>query len=129
MRGALARSLAAASLAAALAGSGPALAGDGPTRLQVRGTEWDLTLSRAKVDPGRARIEFVNEGEDAHDLKLRRLGAARKFAVGEVEPGAVAEFEPLRLRRASRYRLWCSLEEGLHRELGMEATLRVRRRG
>jgi hypothetical protein len=128
MRGVLARSLAAASLAAAVAGSGPAVAGDGPTRLQVRGTEWDLTLSRARVHPGRARIEFVNAGMDAHDLKLRRRGGSRTFAIGEVEPGAVAEFDPLRLRRASRYRLWCSLEGGLHREQGMKATLRVRRR-
>jgi plastocyanin len=128
MRGALARSLAAAALVAALAGSESALAGDGPTRLQVRGSEFDLTLSRAKVDPGRARIEFVNQGEDPHDLKLRRLGTSRRFALGEVEPGGVAEFESLRLRRASRYRFWCSLEDGLHRQSGMEATLRVRRR-
>ena len=120
--------------AAALAGpelGGPpvaperAWAGDAPSRLQVTGTEFDLLLSRARVDPGDGIVQFVNSGEDPHDLKLRRTGGAREYATGVVLPGDYANL-PVRFRRSSGYRLWCSLDE--HEARGMAATVRVRRR-
>jgi uncharacterized cupredoxin-like copper-binding protein len=77
------------------------------------------------VRRGRALIQFLNRGEDAHDLRLRRIGsAARTVSVPEVRPGRLVELDT-RLR-TGRYRLWCSLPD--HRQLGMRALLRVRHR-
>jgi hypothetical protein len=103
-------------------------AGQVPDRVQVRGSEFDLTLSKSKLTPGRVIVQFVNSGEDAHDLRLQRLGPAGQegpeLGVGEVAPGAYANLDA-HLRKGSSYVLWCSLKE--HRQLGMEATLRTRK--
>ena len=109
----------------------PASASGAPNRVLATGdeesqTEMSLVLSRAKIDPGRAIIEFSNSGEDVHDLQVKRKGAQDvQRETGMVDPGAQAEVE-LKLRRDSRYQLWCSVAD--HRDLGMEATLKVRRR-
>lgn len=99
-----------------------------PDRVQVRGSEFNLTLSKTKVVPGRVIVQFLNSGEDAHDLRLQRLGPAGQegpeLGVGEVEPGAYANIDA-HLRKASSYALWCSLKD--HRLLGMDATLRTRK--
>jgi len=99
-----------------------------PDRVQVRGSEFDLILSKTKLRPGRAIVQFVNAGEDAHDLRLQRLGPSGQegpeLGVGEVAPGEYANLDT-HLRKATSYVLWCSLKE--HRQLGMEATLRTRR--
>lgn len=99
-----------------------------PDRVQVRGSEFNLTLSKSKVIPGRVIVQFLNSGEDAHDLRLQRLGPGGpegpELGVGEVEPGAYANLDA-HLRKASSFVLWCSLKD--HRLLGMEATLRTRK--
>jgi hypothetical protein len=77
------------------------------------------------VDAGPAIVELYDYGEDPHDLVVQRLGSARTYALGEVAPGETGRLD-LRLRRASRYRLWCSLQG--HAELGMTATLRTSKR-
>jgi hypothetical protein len=82
-------------------------------------------LSKQKVTPGRVIVQFVNAGEDPHDLRLRRLGRTAELGLGEIGPGEVANLDT-HLHRRSRYVLWCSLPG--HRELGMEATLRTRKR-
>jgi len=96
-----------------------------PDRVMVRGSEFDLVLSKTKVKPGRVIIQFVNAGEDPHDLRIAKLGQAGEFGFGEVGP---SEYESVdtRLRKRSTYLLWCSLSD--HRELGMEATLRTKKR-
>jgi hypothetical protein len=121
-------------VAAALLGAGQAPAaerGERPLiRIGVRGDEFDLVLSRTRVAPGPAVVQFQNAGEDPHDLKLRRLGSAAELGTGELGPGEVANLPRTWLKRASTYRLWCSLPN--HVSYGMEATLRVkknRRRG
>ncbi len=104
----------------------PAAAGEfAITTVGVRNgnSEFTFTLSRTTVDPGPALIQYQNTGEDPHDLKLKRRGDLRIFAVGELLPGGVGSISP-RLKRDSRYELWCSLDG--HREAGMEAVLRVR---
>jgi hypothetical protein len=115
---------------AALLGSGEAPAaerGERPlTRIGVRGDEFDLVLSRTRVAPGPAVVQFQNAGEDPHDLKLRRLGSARELGTGEIGPGEYANLPQVWLKRASAYRLWCSLPD--HASYGMEATLRVKRK-
>ena len=96
-----------------------------PSRLLVLGTEYRLQLSRAQMKRGPALIQFVNRGEDPHDLKLSRIGtpAGRTVSVPETDSGKLVQFSAHLSR--GRYRLWCSLPG--HEQRGMRATLSVRR--
>jgi hypothetical protein len=95
-----------------------------PSRLLVTAREYSLTLSRARVNPGDAIIQFLNSGEDAHDLVMKRFGSDRAFGAGETQPGDVAQIEA-RLGRGRHFVLYCSVAD--HRALGMKAFLAVRR--
>jgi hypothetical protein len=112
---------------AVLAAGAPAKPAPDPERALVRAVEFDLTLSRTKLPPGRAIIQFLNDGEDPHDLRMQRTDLAGKpeFGLGEIGPG---EYENLdaRLGKRATYTLWCSLAD--HRGRGMEATLRTKKR-
>jgi plastocyanin len=91
----------------------------------VTGREYDLTLSRAKIDAGDAIIQFANGGEDPHDLRIKRAGKPGDgHGAGETAPGGLAEFRST-LRPGAKYVLWCSLAN--HRALGMVAHLSVRK--
>jgi hypothetical protein len=94
-----------------------------PARLGVRATEFHFALSRASIRAGRAVIQLQNFGEDSHDLRLRRIGGNRTYAIPVTAPGKQASIQ-LRLL-PGRYRLWCSVAN--HAQLGMRAVLRVRR--
>ena len=96
-----------------------------PARLLVQGTEYHLQLSRAGIRRGPAVIQFLNRGQDPHDLRLRRIGASasRTITLPETRPGGLVQFDA-RLR-SGRYRLWCSLPG--HEQRGMHAVLTVRR--
>ncbi len=96
-----------------------------PDRVMVRGTEFDLTVSKSKLTPGRVIVQFVNAGEDPHDLKIQRIGDDAEIALGVVPPGTYSNLDT-RLRRGATYVLWCSLSD--HRQKGMEVTLRTRKR-
>ncbi len=113
-----------ATVAAAPAGA-PAAAERAPSRLLVTAREYSLTLSRPKVAPGPAIVQLYNFGEDPHDLNLRRAGADRVHEIGDVEPRETGTLQ-LRLRKSSRYRLWCAIPT--HAGLGMVATLRTKAR-
>ena len=127
-----------ARIAGALAGSllllgagmpaGSASAGGGVTPIGIRNgnSEFTFSLSRTTVKPGPAVIQYTNTGEDPHDVMIRRKGSANTLAIGETLPGEFNTLAVTRLVRDSRYVLWCSLEG--HREAGMEAILRVKRR-
>jgi len=93
-----------------------------PVRLFVSAKEWSLVDSRQAVRPGSARIQLYNAGEDAHDLRLRRVGGARTLAIGVTQPGKVTELNAV--LRPGRWKLWCSLPE--HAKRGMVAILTVR---
>ena len=117
-------------LAAALALAGAADAGakpaaDPPSRLLVTAREFSLTLSRQKIDPGEAIVQLYDFGEDPHDLALQRVGGPTIFTIPEIGPGETGSLS-LRLRKASRYRLWCSLPG--HADKGMFASLRTARK-
>jgi plastocyanin len=116
----MSRALAAAVLAGLV--STPATAAP-PARLQVVAREFSFALSRPKLKEGFAIVELVNLGQDAHDLRLRRVGGTTIYAIPVVQPGRHAG-RTVKLR-AGRYRLWCSVAD--HRALGMRATLVVRR--
>jgi plastocyanin len=121
------RLVAIALAAVATLAAGSAVAGAGATdssRLLVTGHEYSLTLSRARIDPGAAIVQFQNSGEDAHNLKVKRVGGTRIFGAPKTESGQLSEFDA-HLRRRSTYVLYCSVAD--HRALGMEAHLRVRR--
>jgi hypothetical protein len=96
-----------------------------PSRLLVSDTEYRIQLSRGAVTRGPALIQFVNRGQDPHDLKLRRAGApgARTVSCPELRPGGLVQVST-RLSRG-HYRLWCSLPG--HEQRGMWAVLSVRR--
>ena len=109
-------------LAAVALGLCAAPAEAAPSRLLVESREFNFVLSRQSVKAGDAIVQLVNQGEDPHDLRLRRVGGRGSGSVGETLPGEVGEWSG-RLRRG-RYRLWCTLEG--HRALGMRAVLHVR---
>lgn len=92
-----------------------------PTRIQVVAHEYSFVLSRLRVKAGPAIVELVNDGQDAHDLRLQRQGARHIAGMGTVPSG---RYRDLSLRLLpGRYSLWCSLAN--HRALGMSATLIV----
>ena len=99
-----------------------------PARLLVSAKEHSLMLSRQSITAGPAVIQYLNRGEDPHDLRMRRIprrgvSARRTFSVAETPSG---DLEELEARLASgRYRMWCSLPG--HEQAGMRATLRVKR--
>ena len=97
---------------------------DPPERLLVTAREFSLQLSRAKLSPGDGIAELYNFGEDPHDLWIQRVGGPTIYQVPETLPGETNRVE-VRLRKRSRYRLWCSLPD--HVERGMFASLRVGR--
>jgi plastocyanin len=105
----------------------PASAGGGPGRLLVTGTEYNLTLSHARANPGDTIIQFRNDGEDAHDMKIMRVDGATEHAVGVLQHDQLDSLE-MNLKKGASYELWCSLETPVnHRDNGMEATLQVRK--
>jgi hypothetical protein len=94
-----------------------------PARVQVVAQEFRYSLSRQTIKAGWAIVELRNGGEDAHDLRMQRVGGTRVYAWPDVEPGGVLD-EQFKLLPGT-YRLWCGVAD--HRELGMTATLVVRR--
>ncbi len=115
--------LAALAAAAAAALTAQAAQPAGPARLGIGATEFHLVLSRASVKAGRVIIQLQNQGEDVHDLRLRKFGGKRTYSFPLTSPGARVT-RTLKLV-PGRYRLWCSVAD--HRQLGMQTVLRVRR--
>lgn len=94
-----------------------------PARVQVIAQEFRYTLSRQTIIAGLAVVELRNGGQDAHDLRMRRIGGKRVYSWPNVQPGNVVD-ETFRLL-PGRYVMWCSVAN--HRALGMTATLVVKR--
>ncbi|MFT4048446.1 MAG: hypothetical protein QM648_01250 [Solirubrobacterales bacterium] len=112
-----------AAMAALAIGAGASAATTNQTAVQAQGTEFRISLSRTKIKPGRLRLEFVNYGEDTHDLAIRRVGTSTVRNVGTTLPGkrSVGRYTV----KAGTYMLWCTIAD--HRSRGMRATLKVRR--
>lgn len=110
-------------VAAASAAASPA--NDVPTFVGVRSFEYHFTLSRADISPGTTIIQLQNYGEDPHDLNIRAKSGGPTQKIDVLQPGDTGSVE-LRLKRGTRYRLWCDLLD--HRARGMHATLHVRRK-
>jgi plastocyanin len=114
----------AAALALAVTAAPAGSATTSPERLLVTSDEWNLVLSKTKLEPGPAIVELYNRGEDAHDVRIKRGGASGYVPIPETGAEQSNRIET-RFKAGRRYVLWCSLEG--HRGLGMEAELRVSR--
>jgi uncharacterized cupredoxin-like copper-binding protein len=95
-----------------------------PARLGVQAQEFHLVLSRPSVKAGVVEIELQNDGEDSHDLRVRKVGGHHTFTIPVTKPGKRKTIA-IHLK-PGRYRLWCSVAD--HRSLGMQTVLRVWRR-
>jgi hypothetical protein len=91
-------------------------------RLFVNAKEFSLIMSRQTLHAGSARIQLYNGGEDAHDLRLKRVGGTRTLRIRETAPGDVTELKTM--LRSGKWTLWCSMPG--HAKAGMRATLVVR---
>ena len=78
----------------------PASAGDGPTTIGIRNgdEERSFYLTRTKVKPGPALIQYTNTGEDPHDVKIRRKGSSKVVALPETQSGEVNTFPVMKLK-------------------------------
>jgi hypothetical protein len=94
-----------------------------PSRLFVDAKEFSLILSRQTLAPGAARIQLYNGGEDAHDLRLKRVGGTHVLRIRDTAPGDVTELKAN--LRTGTWKLWCALPG--HAKAGMRATLHVTR--
>ncbi len=93
-----------------------------PFRLQVTAKEFYYSLSSRTAPPGAAVIEFVNYGEDPHDMRVQRAGGGRLYKTPVMQPG---QYYDLRVDLVEgHYQLWCSIAN--HRKLGMQALLIVK---
>jgi plastocyanin len=95
----------------------------GPARVQVTAKEYSFTLSRSEVPAGKVIVEFVNGGEDPHNLHLTEpVEGAEAGAFPKSSPGFHGDLT-LNLHPGT-YTLFCSLPG--HEAKGMKATLTVR---
>ena len=95
-----------------------------PTRIQVVAMEFFYNLSVHSVPPGPAIVQLVNFGQDAHDLRIERIGSHHVAGTPVLQPGS---YYDLKLTLVpGTYELWCSIAN--HRALGMHAEFFVVRR-
>jgi len=93
-----------------------------PARVQITAREYSYTLSRPSVPAGPVILEFVNAGEDPHNLNaVPAAGGDAVGAFGLTQPGTHAD-EQFTFP-AGTYTLFCSLPG--HAAMGMMATLTV----
>ena len=93
-----------------------------PARVQVVAQEFRFSLSRTVIKHGWAILELRNIGQDAHDLRLRRVGGTRVYVWPVAQPGQTIDKE-LKLLPGT-YRMTCGVAN--HAKLGMVATLHVK---
>ncbi|HEX3688701.1 MAG TPA: hypothetical protein VHV28_03365 [Solirubrobacteraceae bacterium] len=119
----LAAGLGTATSSASLAPGGAAAA---PARLLVYAQEWSLWPSRPSVKAGKLIVQLWNRGQDAHDLRIRRLRG--KAMVGGTQSDAITQSG--KLSQASwhlspgSYELYCSMPG--HFKRGMHTRITVR---
>ena len=99
----------------------PVAAPVAPARLGVVAREFSLLLSRTTLPAGAAIVELQNRGEDAHNMRLERVGSAFGLDVPLAESGEVTRASGT--LAAGDYRVFCALEG--HEQAGMRARLTV----
>jgi plastocyanin len=86
----------------------------------VTAVEWSFSLSRASVPAGKVVLQFVDHGQDEHNLNVSSEGSL-SGSLPDTHPDEMRQLT-LNLRPGS-YKLFCSLPE--HEARGMKATLVV----
>jgi plastocyanin len=89
--------------------------------VQVSAVEYSFSLSRTSVPAGEVVLEFVNDGQDAHNLHLENGEGPLTESIGSTPSKGVDDLH-LQMRPGS-YTLFCSLPT--HEARGMKATLTV----
>jgi hypothetical protein len=112
------------------AGGSPVNARDGsrpPARMLVYAQEWSLWPSRSSLPAGRVTVQLWNRGQDAHDLRIRRLGRSGHM-VGSTQGVRVTQSGGLSQANwklgPGTYMLYCSMPG--HYARGMHTRLVVR---
>ncbi|MGZ4173088.1 MAG: hypothetical protein ACXVQR_01300 [Solirubrobacteraceae bacterium] len=95
-----------------------------PARMIVYAQEWSLWPSRTSLPAGRVVVQLWDRGQDAHDLRIRRLDRHGRM-IGHAH--ALATTQSGTIGAASwrlapgRYELYCSmpghLRQGMHVKL------------
>ena len=101
----------------------PSEAGEPPSlpHVQVSAVEYAFTLSRTTVPAGKVVLQFVNDGQDEHNLKV---APAEGPLAGSFETAPAKAVSQLTLElHPGSYTLFCSLPT--HEQKGMKATLTV----
>lgn len=102
-----------------------------PARMLVYAQEWSLQPSRPSVPAGKVVVQLWNRGEDAHDLRIRRLDGAGEM-VGRTQGVAVTQSGKLHQATwrlaAGSYELYCSLPGHLMRGMHVRITVRAAKR-
>jgi plastocyanin len=94
-----------------------------PARAQVTAREFSLTLSRPEVSTGHVTLEFVDGGQDEHNLHIRpAAGGADVGSFPNAQPGQ--HLDVTFNLTPGTYTLYCSIPA--HEGLGMKATFTVR---
>jgi plastocyanin len=89
--------------------------------VQVSAVEYAFTLSRTTVPAGKVVLQFVNDGQDEHNLEVAPpegpLAGSFETAPAKAVSNLTVELHP------GSYTLFCSLPT--HEQKGMKATLTV----
>jgi hypothetical protein len=98
-----------------------------PARLLVYAQEWSLWPSRSALKPGSVIVQLWNRGQDAHDVRIRRLNGSGVM-VGPTQGVPITQSGQIRQANwhlsKGTYELYCSMPG--HMTLGMRARLTVR---
>jgi plastocyanin len=89
--------------------------------IHVTAVEFHFTLSRTTVPAGKVAFEFVNQGQDEHNLNVLSGEGSLEAAFPKTVPQGIRD-QTMTLRKGS-FTLFCSLPE--HEAKGMRATLTV----
>jgi plastocyanin len=89
--------------------------------VQVTAVEYSFTLSRETVPAGKVIFEFVNNGQDEHNLNVLSSGGEMASTFADTPSKGVHD-QAVEMH-AGTYVMFCSLHE--HEKKGMKATLVV----
>jgi plastocyanin len=90
-------------------------------QVQVSAVEYSFSLSRTTVPAGKVVLQFVNNGQDEHNLNIEPSGGPLAGSFPSTPSKGIGDLE-LEMRPGS-YTLFCSLPT--HESKGMKATLVV----
>jgi uncharacterized cupredoxin-like copper-binding protein len=97
-----------------------------PARLLVYAQEWSLWPSRPSIASGKVIVQLWNRGEDAHDLRVRKL--SHGAMVGRTQGDAITQSGKVSQATwhlgPGTYELYCSMPG--HLAKGMHTRITVR---